>query len=250
MKAEIIDPRTDPIPDGWEKLRGSEGLSAAWDANALTALAWCSQRTVYLGLVSDGDVPVALFTGDFGPYTPRKAQYSSPGKPSLGLYFCRLLAGFNQGFTFASALDLKDRRRACLAFERGLRRRLGLRCFGVVYNNLLDTTVGIVDGWFRLSRPVSPNIVLHNTWESMDDYFAGLPRSRRRTFTGIHEGVDASSEIRVRSGVDAVDPVQASRLDTMTRSKHLEANDVLVPLPHKYFEHLNNEPSVRYFIHE
>ncbi|PWS40476.1 hypothetical protein DKT74_32670, partial [Streptomyces sp. ZEA17I] len=32
----------------------------------------------------------------------------------------------------------------------------------------------------------APNTVLHNRWESMDAYFADLPRSRRRRLSALH----------------------------------------------------------------
>jgi len=250
VKVELFDPRVDALPPEWDKLRGAANLSAAWSADALTALSWGSARTVYLGLAYQGDEAVGLFTGEFGPYTPRKPRYSTPGKPATGFYFCRMLAGFSQGLAFHGELGWADRRNACRALEKALRLRLGLRCFGIVYGNVTDDSVGLVDGWLRLRRPVSPNIVLRNEWSTMDEYFDGLPRTRRRTFGQIYRNVAESDEVAVLSAVDHVDPEQASRLDVLTRSKYLGSGENLFPLPHAYFERLNGASGVRYFAHQ
>ena len=249
MKAEIIDPRVEPVPEAWEKLRTAEGLSDAWNPRALSALAWTSPWTVYLGLVFDKDTPVGLFVGDFGRYHRLKTEYARPGRPSFGFYFCRLLAGFNQGFAFDGALNDDDRRRACRAFELALRKRLGLRCFGIVYCDVTEESVGLVDGWFRLSRPVAPNVVLRNTWQDMDAYFADLPRSRRRTFGNIYRRVNESHEVEAIGGLNSIDPAQASRLEAAIRRKYLPKRGTLFPVPHHYFSQLNGQPSVRYFTH-
>ncbi|MFD0556013.1 hypothetical protein FB566_1234 [Stackebrandtia endophytica] len=250
MKVELFDPRVDPLPPEWEKLRGSANLSAAWSAEALTALSWGSARTVYLGVAFQDDEPVGLFTGEFGPYAPRKPRYSTPGKPATGFYLCRMLAGFSQGMAFHDELGWSDRRAACRALEKALRLRLGLRCFGIIYGNVTDETVGLVDGWLRLRRPVSPNIVLRNEWSTMDEYLEGLPRTRRRTFSRIYRDVNESDEVTLLSPVDRIDPEQASRLDVLTRTKYLEPGENLFPLPHAYFEQLNNTAGVRYFAHQ
>ncbi|KUL34524.1 hypothetical protein [Actinoplanes awajinensis] len=250
MHAEIFDPRFEPVPAEWEKFVQDEGVSAAWSADALAAVAWTSQRTVHLGLVFDGKHVVALFCGDFGALRRRRARFSATARlPLAGVFFARILMGFDEGFVFAESLDLPGRTAARAAFERGLRARLGRRCLGIVYQNVATASLPAFRSRTRLCRPVSPNSVLVNRWGSMDEYFAGLPRRRRRRFEQIYRDVDRDPGLRVLRAVPAIDPHEASRLEQLTRLKHLGPGEVLVPLPSLYFERLNHRDGVRYFAH-
>ncbi|WP_426501930.1 hypothetical protein ACPPVO_30225 [Dactylosporangium sp. McL0621] len=250
MRAELFDPRTEAVPAEWDKFLRDEGAPAAWDAGALAAVAWTSLRTVLLGVVADRGQAVALFCGDFGSPRRRKPVYSPVGGPARpGVYFSRILMGFDEGFLFATHLDHAGRVAARRAFERALKARLGRRCLGVVYQNVSAAALPVMRTAARLCRPVSPNTVLVNRWQSMEEYFAGLPRDRRRRLRRTYADADADPGLRVGAGVPAVDPVEAARLEQLTRLKHLSPGEVLVPLPSLYFERLNHRDGVRYFVH-
>lgn len=250
MRSELFDPRFEAVPFEWEKFLRNEGASAAWDAGALAAVAWTSLRTVLLGMVFHDGQAVALFCGDFGAVRRRRAVYSpTGGPPRAGVYFSRILMGFDEGFLFAAHLDHAGRVAARESFERALRARLGRRCLGVVYQNVSSANLPAMRTGTRLCRPVAPNTVLVNRWQSMADYFAGLPRDRRRRFLSTYRAVDAAADLRVLPAIPAVDPVEASRLEQLTRLKHRSPGEVLVPLPALYFERLNHRDGVRYFAH-
>ncbi len=245
MHAEIIDPTVESVPADWEVFRKQEGLIAAWQAEALTAVAWCATRPVYLGIVHHGGRVAGLFSGDVAGVPPTRGRYAEPGSlPPAGWFDCRLLIGFTSGFAFAGELAPADRSAVVAAFEKALRRRLGRRCLGVAYRQITAELLPAVGRRFRPRIATAPNTLLPNRWPDLAGYFADLPRDRRRRLRRIH--AEASERTRVLAGVGDIDPVQASALAHATVRKH---GHLAPPLPARYFEALSGEDGVRYFGH-
>ncbi|GAA3080217.1 hypothetical protein [Streptosporangium carneum] len=245
MHVEIIDPTLEPVPADWEVFRKQEGLIAAWQAEALTAVAWCAARPVYLGIVREGSQVVGLFSGAVTGLPQVRGRYAEPGAlPWVGWFDCRLLVGFTNGFAFAAELGPADRSEAVAAFEKALRRRLGRRCLGVLYRQITADLLPTVGRRFRPRVTTAPNTLLPNRWSDMAGYFADLPRDRRRRLRRVHD--EASERTRVMAGVDDIDPVQASVLAQATVRKH---GRLAPPLPARYFRALSGEEGVRYFGH-
>ncbi|MGN9838484.1 GNAT family N-acetyltransferase [Nonomuraea sp. H19] len=245
MRAEIIDPTVEPVPADWELFRKREGLIAAWQADALTAVAWCSTRPVRLGVVRDGGQVIALFSGEVTRLPPSKGRYADLGRlPLTGWFNCRLLIGFTSGFAFATELSAKGRAAALDAFEKALRRRLGRHCLGILYRQITDDLLPMVGRRLRPRFATAPNTLLRNRWPDMDAYFGDLPRDRRRRLRKIH--AEAAEGTRVLAGVSEIDPVQASALAQATLRKHGRFDP---PLPARYFRALSGESEVRYFGH-
>ncbi|WP_248962642.1 GNAT family N-acetyltransferase [Sphaerisporangium perillae] len=245
MQAEIIDPTAESVPADWDLFRKQEGLLAAWQAAALTAVAWCAPRPVFLGLVRDGGQVAGIFAGDLAGPPRRHGGYCEPGSPPLtGWFECRLLLGFTSGFAFASRLDAKDRIAVLAAFEKALRRRLGRHCLGILYRQVTADMLPMVGRRFRPRIATAPNTLLPNRWSDLEEYFAGLPRDRRRRLRRIH--AEAAEQTQVLRDGDAIDPEQASLLAHLTRLKH---GDRVPPIPPRYFRSLNGEDGVRYFGH-
>ncbi|MFI7536490.1 hypothetical protein [Streptosporangium sp. NPDC049376] len=244
MRAEIIDPTTEPVPADWEIFRKQEGLIAAWQVRALTAIAWCSTSPVYLGVVRQGGQVVCLFTGSAGGPSRRRG-YAEPGSmPPVGWFDCHLPVGFTGGFAFAADLSVAERAEAAAAFEKAVRRRLGRRCLGVLYRQVTAETMPVFGRRFRPRITTAPNTLLRNRWASLDDYFADLPRDRRRRLLRIH--TEASERTRVLRGTCGIDAARASALACATVRKH---SPYAPPLPVRYFEALGGEEGVRYFGH-
>ncbi|MEW9556452.1 hypothetical protein [Nonomuraea sp. NPDC050783] len=245
MRVEIVDPMTQPVPTDWEVFRKQEGLIAAWDADALTAVAWCSTRPIRLGIVRDGGRVAAVFSGEVVGLPPRGGRYTEPGAlPPLGWFNCRMLIGFTSGFVFAAELPEGDRAAVLAAFEKSLRRRLGRHCLGIVYRQVTDDMVPVVARRHRPHIRTTPNTQLRNRWPDMEDYFADLPRDRRRRLRRIHE--EAADGTRVLAGAGEIDPVQAAALAQATLRKHGSSE---APLPVRYFQLLGGAEGVRYFGH-
>lgn len=245
MHAEIIDPTGEAVPADWEIFRKQEGLIAAWQARALTAVAWCSTRPVYLGVVRQGGEVVGLFVGSVGGPPRLRRGYAEPGSmPPVGWFDCHLPVGFTGGFAFAADLSAADRAEATAAFEKAVRRRLGRRCLGVLYRQVTAETLPAFDRRFRPRITTAPNTLLRNRWADLDGYFADLPRDRRRRLRRIH--AEAAERTRVLYGVGDIDAERASALACATVRKH---SPYAPPLPVRYFEALCGEEGVRYFGH-
>lgn len=244
MQAEIIDPTAEPVPADWEIFRKHEGLPAAWQADALTALAWCARRPVYLGVVRDGGQVAGLFVGDVAGVRSRRGEYAEPGStPLAGWFECRLLCGFTSGFALAAPLRPDGQAAVMAAFEKALRRRLGQRCLGILYRQVTNEMLPMVRRRFRPRIPTAPNTLLLNCWSDMQEYYADLPRDRRRRLRRTH--AEAAEHTRP-FGTDEIDPVQASLLAQLTRRKH---GDLVPPIPPRYFGALNGTDGVRYIGH-
>lgn len=245
MQVEIIDPTAQSIPADWELFRKQEGLIAAWQADALTAVAWCSTRPIRLGIVRDGGQVAAVFSGEVIGLTPRRGRYAEPGAlPRAGWFNCRMLIGFTSGFVFAAELPERDRAVVLAAFEKALRRRLGRGCLGIVYRQVTDDMLPVVARRHRPRVRTAPNTLLRNRWPDMEAYFADLPRDRRRRLRRIHE--EAAEGTRPLTGAGEIDPVQAAALAEATLHKHGSSD---APLPARYFHVLCGEEGVRYFGH-
>ncbi|GAA3236273.1 hypothetical protein [Nonomuraea helvata] len=245
MRVEIVDPTVQPVPADWELFRKQQGLIAAWQADALTTVAWCSTRPIRLGIVRDGGQVAALFTGEVAGLPPSRGRYAEPGGlPPAGWFNCRLPIGFTSGFAFAAELSERDRAAVLAAFEKALRRLLGRRCLGIVYRQVTADLLPVVA---RRSRPrltTAPNTLLRNRWSDMDAYFADLPRDRRRRLRKIQ--AEAGEGTRVLAGAGEIDPAQAGTLARATLRKHGSSD---APLPARYFHVLGGEEGVRYFGH-
>ena len=248
MRAEIIDPTCDAIPPEWELFRVEHKVSAAWKADVLTPLAWCSQRTVLLGIVYDRLRPLGLCMGELGSFFPKAERYATPGRlPRIGWFNCRLLLGFTEGFAFPPELPIRDRAVALRAFESALRRRVGLGYRGILYWQITDNTIPVVGGTLRARLPTAPNTVLINRWGSMGDYLSSLPKHRRRAFARLHD--ETAAEVEVLTAVPRIDSKQASNLAHFTKLKHVRGHKGVAPIPEAYFERLNDSEGVTYFGH-
>jgi hypothetical protein len=245
VHVEIVDPTAEPVPADWEIFRKQERLAAAWQADALTAYAWCAPRPVRLAVVRDGGQVAGMFLGDVGGLPARRGHYARPGSlPPAGWFDCRLPLGFTPGFAFAARLDEVERRAVLKAFERAVRRRLGRHCLGIVYRQVGTGELALVAGRFRPRVATAPNTLLVNRWSDPEEYLAGLPRRRRQRFRRIH--AEAAETTEPLHAVGTVDPAQASRLAHLTDLKHGGGRP---PIPLGYFGQLNGEGGVCYFGH-
>ncbi|MER6402050.1 hypothetical protein ABT269_00565 [Streptomyces viridosporus] len=249
MRVEIFTPGGGPAPDGWDAFVHAAGGPAPWDGALLEAAALGGLRPVYGGLVRDAGEPVAAFCGRLG-VRPVLRRYRSAGRAlTPGWFQVHLPNSFSAGRLYAPGLAPGDRRAATRAFERALRRRLGPRCLGVLHLDAEARELEVLGGPLRLTRPTAPVMVLRNRWESTDAYLAGLPRARRRRLTALRQRIDDDAGLTVGTGLPAIDPVRAGRLDQLTRMKHTGRPAGVVPLLPVYFERLNAHPGAFYVAH-
>ncbi|MFD4583346.1 hypothetical protein [Streptomyces sp. NPDC058434] len=249
MRTEIFTPGGGPAPDGWDAFVRNGRACVLWEEELLEAAAWGNRRPLFAGLVGDAGEPVAAFCGRLG-VRPVTQRFRPPGRAAVpGWFQVHLPNSFSAGRLYAPGLDTTGRRAATRAFERAVRRRLGARCLGVVHLDVESPEFAHLDGPLRLKRATAPNALLHNRWPSMDAYFAGLPRGRRRRLSALHERIGADPDLVVETAVPAIDPVHASRLDQLTRMKHTSRPGGVVPLLPSYFDRLNRSSGASYFVH-
>ncbi|MFF9588975.1 hypothetical protein ACF1FX_07040 [Streptomyces sp. NPDC014646] len=248
MRAEIFTPGEEPAPDGWDAFVRAQKGCALWEESLLEAAAWGSLRPLRAGLVRDAGEPVAAFCGLLGLLPPTR-RFAVPGRPRLpGWFQTHLPNSFSRGRMYAVELGPAARTAALRTFERALRRRLGVRCLGVLHLDVKRDELAEIPGTFTVRRATAPCSVLHNRWDSMDAYFAGLPRTRRRRLAALYERIGGDPGLAT-GRVTAVDPVRASRLDQLTRMKHTRRPGATAPLLPVYFERLNSHPGAAYFAH-
>ncbi|MEU6707156.1 hypothetical protein [Streptomyces wuyuanensis] len=249
MRAEIFTPGGGQVPAAWDAFVRDRRACVLWEADLLEAADWGNRRPLFAGLVRDAGEPVAAFCGRLG-IRPVARRFRPPGRAAVpGWFQVHLPNSFSPGRLYAPGLDAAGRRAATRAFERAVRRRLGARCLGIVHLDVEATEFAHLDGPLRLKRATAPNAVLTNGWESTDAYFAGLPRSRRRRLSALHERIGADPDLVVETAAPAIDPVHASRLDQLTRMKHTSRPGGVVPLLPAYFDRLNRSTGASYFVH-
>lgn len=249
MRAEIFTPGGGPAPSGWDAFVRDRRACVLWEEDLLEAAGRGNRRPLFAGLVRDAGEPVAAFCGRLG-VRPLAQRFRPPGRAAVpGWFQVHLPNSFSAGRLYAPGLGTAGRRAATRAFERAVRRRLGPRCLGVLHLDVESPELAHIDGPLRLNRATASNAVLRNGWESMDAYFAGLPRGRRRRLSSLHERIGADPDLVVDVAVPTIDPVHASRLDQLTRMKHTSRPGGVVPLLPSYFERLNRSSGASYFVH-
>ncbi|WP_405678386.1 hypothetical protein OG292_29560 [Streptomyces sp. NBC_01511] len=249
MRAEIFVPGGGAAPDGWDAFVRAGRAGVLWEEALLEAAAWASPRPYFAGLIRDAGEPVAAFCGRLGVF-PLVRRFRPAGRAaSPGWFQTRLPYSFSGGRLYGPQLGRTERRFAVRTFERALRRRLGARCVGVLHFAATAAELPDLAGPARLRRPIAPTTVLRTRWDSMDAYFAELPRGRRRRLTALYERVGDDPELVSVVAAPAIDPVRASRLDQLTRMKYTGRPEGVAPLPPGYFERLNERPGAAYFAH-
>jgi hypothetical protein len=246
---ELVDPLAGGVPEDWSGFVRKHGLLAAWDAAALTAAARASTRPLELALVRDGADVLALLCLRYAGVPQRRSAYAPLGRRrGPGVTECSLPYAFSPGVAFARGLPEAGRRAAVDGFLRALARERGGASLGVVFRQIAPEELAVFRAAGRLVRRTAPVSVLENRWSTADDYFASLPRDRRRAFRRLVGDVTADSSLDALEAVDGIDGVEASRLDQLTRLKYA-GRGVVAPIPVGYFDALSRAPGVIYFGH-
>ncbi|WP_211245840.1 hypothetical protein [Actinomadura oligospora] len=247
----MIDPLAEPIPDEWDTFVGDQGLSAAWRATVLGALAWCTRHRMVLALVTDaGGTPCALFAGRHvllgRPY--RYEERAGRTRFVPGMLECHLPPSVTaSGHAFHPDLDASGRAAAVAAFERAASRFLGPALMGIVHRQVAEPDLDAFRGRGRVVRPVLAESVVVNEWDDFDGYLASLPRRDRKNLRRVQRLVD--EDPGVRTAVEPrLDGVEAARLSHTVQLKYSgDGRRGPNPLPSVYNDRLGGLPGVRYF---
>jgi hypothetical protein len=233
LTAEVFDAAAEPAPAEWDRFVRREGMTPAWRAGALAALA-VRPRTRWLGMVQEGGQVAAVGCGQhYGPATARG--------PLAGLLECRLPVGTCPGLAFAKALTAPERRAALVAFERAMFRRLGWSCLGIAHRHVPPADLSVYAGGARLRLATAPDLRIDNRWTTMEEYFASLPAHRRRRLRYMYRKLGRDPELKIGIGPTGVAGAEASRLAWLTRWRHRRRPTAPPPV---YFEALAGQAGV------
>lgn len=180
MRFAFHDPRVDPAPTGWAAFTRTARLHPVWDYAVMGLEAWGARNPQLLVVASEGDELVAAMS--VLVCRPRLAPRFAPrpGKRLLRPFWAEVyqpwLSG-HPGVVFAPGF--RDRAALLRAFERQAARLLGPGLIAVVYRAIGEDLAGGLEGRGRLVKRVDPVAVLENRFESEDDWFATLAKSRR-----------------------------------------------------------------------
>lgn len=165
LTVEIADPRADPAPEGWAKFRHRQALHPFWDYELLGLESWLARNPQLLAVVRDGGAIVGGLcvlvcrTWRLRSFSPVPTGRTRRMAPRWAEVFVPLFSG-HPACVFDDDLDLPARTAAIRAFERELRRHLGLGLVGVLYRAMTAELAGAIVGPGRPHRVIDPVAVL------------------------------------------------------------------------------------------
>lgn len=186
-RIDVVDPRTEPEPEGWARFCQAQQAQVTWDHGLMRLEGMRSGTPNLLVTARDGGELIAAFVVLLAGY--RSGLRRGPG-PVRGLGTVtprwvevqnRWLSGL-PAWAFAAHLDPDARRTLVRAFERAVCRYTGPGCLGVVYRAVHAHELAMVTGRGRVVREALGYAELDNTFGGYDDWLASVPPDRRRKF--------------------------------------------------------------------
>ncbi|MBB3664215.1 MULTISPECIES: GNAT family N-acetyltransferase [Prauserella salsuginis group] len=241
---EVFDPRFDPEPAYWSRLRATAGLYADWSWAALAAQAWAARTPQYVTVLHADDGPCGVVWAAWvGPPTRRhRFALTTRGGRIGGLDVRAPNNASAPGWWFADGTG----QRLLTDYAPAMRDRLGGGSRLLLARQLGDTDAAAVSAPLRIVRPTEPISMLDTaSFESVEHWQSELRATRRRSLTQIERTVDDDPHLEVRTGPMA--DTDAGEVATLLRHNAEKHHDVpIVPLPMftGYLEHLLRQPDV------
>jgi len=202
VDVDVIDPRTDPEPEGWARFCLTQHAQVTWDYGLMRLEGLRSGSPNLLVTARDGGELVAAFVVLLAGY--RSGLRRTPGRVrGLGTVTPRWIEVQNRWLSglppwaFAEHLDLDARRAVVRAFERAACRFAGPGCLGVVYRAVHPDELPVVSGRGRVVRPAVGYAELDNAFTTFDDWAASVPADRRRKFRRQQRKIAEDPELTV-----------------------------------------------------
>ena len=235
VTVEIVDAARRAPGASWDEFVRAQDLPGVWHGEPLHAYARASTDGVYLARVELDGAVVALgsFRGALGSHGRRYRDITAPTRAVL--LRCSVPVSFSAGFVLARGLDERERDWLMAEMHAAVRARFRPWCRAIFYENVEPRDRQL----FRqrhIAIHKSPVALLKMAWSSFDDYLGELPRGRRRRFARLVSDIATDSSIVATDLGTEIDPVEASRLDLITRMRHLPARAPAAPLPTGYFD--------------
>jgi hypothetical protein len=223
----VLDPRYDPEPEYWQRLRKLAGLRADWSWPVLTAQAWCSRSPWLVTVLREGDEVLGVVCASWAGLPVRRHAFVSAGRARLAGVLHVRSPGTAAVPGWWATLSTPDLLRQYLT---GMRRELGIGMRGVLVRHLSSADLTALSGRPRLVRPTEPLGVLHTgAWRTPRDWFATLSRNRRKNLRMITRRIadDPTIDVVIGPGADA-DPMEVAALLRYNERKYTHR---LSPLP-------------------
>ena len=219
MKFEILDPRHDPEPACWARLRDRAGLRADWAWDVLTVQAWGARAPLLVTLVHNGGEPVGVVVAGWAGIRPRRASFAPRGRPRVGA-----LHVHSPGSTSLPGWwSTVDSRALFPEYVRAMRRELGPGCLGAVVRQVSDA--GALGA--RWSRPTEPLWTISvDGWQDRDGWLRTLDKKRRSNLRVITRQIEASTVV---CHSDVEDPAAVTALLRLNAAKY--ASRLMPPAP-------------------
>src|SRR5690606_13539858 len=237
---EVLDPRHDPEPDGWERLRTSAGQYVTWRYDLLRAYAWGAQAPVLLTVLREEGVPVGAVSASLRGVRPRRGSYAA-GRDVAGVVDVHAPGNRSQkGWWFTGDPDPARRRELLRAWARGIRRELGPGWRGVVWREVSPGEPAQLPGAVKVPLPTAPLAKLATPWHDLDAWYATLDRARRDSLRRRARGFSADPGLSVAVGParELVTGAEAGALRAENDLKHRARLFPLAPLPQPYLDAL------------
>ncbi|MEV0151073.1 MULTISPECIES: hypothetical protein [unclassified Nonomuraea] len=240
LTLQILDPRHDPEPTGWEELRAAAGQCVTWRYDLLRAYAWAAQAPVLLTVLREDGVAVGAVSASLRGLRPHRGAYAD-GRDHAGLIDVHAPGNRSQkGWWFAGDPEPGRLRELLRGYVRGVRRELGAGWRSVVWREVSPGQAALLPGLAKLTLPTEPLARLATPWTGIDNWYARLDRARRDSLRRRARGFSADPGLSVQVGParELVTGYEAAALRAENDLKHRNRLFPLAPLPLPYLEAL------------
>ncbi|CAM3065434.1 hypothetical protein SAXI111661_16535 [Saccharomonospora xinjiangensis] len=179
IDVEILDPREGQEPGGWAKFRRIVAPQPMWDYGLLRLEAWLSRNPPVLALMREGGrvlgaCVVMLCDPMRGSvFAPGPSARGSRLSPRWAEVYLPWFSG-HPAVVFRERVDAASRRELLRIFERRLAEYAGPGLLGVIYRAMPSDIAELVAGRGRARREIDPTTVLHNRFDSVEEWVGSL----------------------------------------------------------------------------
>ncbi|MCG8920370.1 GNAT family N-acetyltransferase [Actinokineospora sp. PR83] len=246
MRADVLDPRTDPEPAYWDDLRAQAGLRGDWAWPVLAVQAWGARTPQTVTVLFDGTEPVAAVNAGWLGLPAGRFSFARAGaRPRLGALHVRGPGSAAvPGWWLAEHVPLAE---FADAYARAMRGALGPGALGVVWRQVRPDQVDHIKRGVGKALTTEPLWTIHTgRWTDREQWLMALSRSRRSNLRGIVKRMtaDENLEVRVQTGT-VLDDRPVAEVMRWNDAKYGGALIPRVRVLGGYLRELSAQPDVR-----
>ncbi|MFJ8917137.1 GNAT family N-acetyltransferase [Amycolatopsis sp. NPDC102389] len=246
----VLDPRTDPEPEGWAAFLAAQQAPVPWDYGLLRVESRFSRSPNVLTVIREGGEIVAAVLAMLCAPLASDRPGAVRGPARLAPRWAEVQHAWLSGYPpwlFADAVDAADRREIMRRFERAVCRFTGPGCLGVFYRTVEAESLGMLSGRGRRVCDTMPTSVLENRFVDVEGWLASLRRSRRLSLRGQSRKIAADPDVIVRTEAARTD-LDALELAILLREHRRRMGpvkfDLRGPVTAEYLAELLRRPDV------